>query len=476
MGDPVSGLIREDSIEFVLATVKCGILLEPGRHKLLHGGRFSSKSHNAFRTAVGLSCAFALRILCTRAVQKSIRESSYRLICDIINEQGLQDEFKITRDEIVNKNTGSVFMFEGLQNTDNIKSKEKINLCIVEEARTVTEKNILDLCPTIFRNEGSQIWWLWNPEDEDDPIEVYFRNPKHEPPPGCLFAEINYTDNPFLSDSAKEEAEWMRRTNFPLYEHIFLGKFKPKNMNWDFINPAWIDRAFRGTDINTHAGTAAHWGAIGHDYADSGDDLAVTVEGIGNRVTRIDEYEYMDTVIAADTIMGAFKRMGRYSTEVGVDCNGPGSGVAANLRKIHGLERLEECKYKAQEYKTPEPVEFDFDCWRSQAWWQFRCDLEAGNIDLSWVAREYENASLLRKEILAHHHWIQNGKLRITPKIELKKADVLGWSPGRADALVIWNWVRKRVVVSTPVERSEYKGKDYDYGYEKEESGTGGWV
>jgi phage terminase large subunit len=466
--------VESNEIIFELATAKCAILLEPGRHKLLHGGRFSSKSHNAFRTAVALCCIVAMRILCTRAVQKSIRESSYRLICDIISEHGLSDMFRITRDEIRNIVTGSVFMFEGLQNTDNIKSKEKIDLCIVEEARTVTQKNILDLCPTIFRNAGAQIWWLWNPEDEDDAIEQYFRNPKNEPPPKCLFAEINYTDNPFLTESAIEEAEWMRKTNFPLYEHIFLGKFKPKNLNWDFINPAWLDRAFRGDCVKME-GMAAHWGAVGHDYADGGDDLAVSVEGVGNKVTRIDEFPYCDTIEMANKLVEAFTRLGRHSTVMGVDCNGPGAGVGHNLVKLHGIENLEKCIYKSEEYKTPEPVEFEFDCWRSQAWWQFRCDLERGNIDLSWVAQYYENAGLLRKEIMAHHHWVDKGKLRITPKKELKKADVLGWSPGRADSIVIWNWVRKRLVVGTEVDKSLFKGRDYDYGYEGQEQ-KGGWV
>ena len=77
--------------------------------------------------------------------------------------------------------------------------------------------------------------------------------------------------------------------------------------------------------------------------------------------------------------------------------------------------------------------------------------MERGLIDLSWLASEecnYDGVEELQAEILAHTYETVNGTLRIVSKRDLRKSGVLGRSPDRADALVIWNWVRRRDAVS----------------------------
>ena len=51
---------------------------------------------------------------------------------------------------------------------------------------------------------------------------------------------------------------------------------------------------------------------------------------------------------------------------------------------------------------------------------------------------------LLQEEVLAHTYKEENGVIKIIDKNILKDAEHLGRSPDRADALVIWNWVRER--------------------------------
>ena len=124
---------------------------------------------------------------------------------------------------------------------------------------------------------------------------------------------------------------------------------------------------------------------------------------------------------------------------------------SGKVNSVNLGKRLIRINRKDMEYHPPEargmpPVRpEDFECWRSQAWWQLRCDLEAGNIDLSPL-RAIPAWSLLVKEVMAHQMSRHNGKIRITPKEKLRDKDVLGWSPGRAVALVAWNWVRRRVM------------------------------
>jgi hypothetical protein len=447
--------------DFNLSTQKLTILFEEGRHKLLYGGRFSSKSHSAFRVAVGMSDSLPILILCTREVQKSIRDSSYRLIVNVINEMGLADRFTILKNEIRNLHTGATFLFCGLHDTHNLKSMEGVDLCIVEEARTISQESLEILIPTI-RKDGSQIWWLWNPESEDDPIEMYFHSKTGIKPPNVLEAEINYPDNPFLSTAAIQEAEYMRDTNFELYEHIYLGKYRKVGMAWDFINPEWVNDAIEGRSIAKVSGLAGGWHSLGVDYASSGVDLTVMIWATGNHVDGLFEEPYSACPSTSARIFNKLLELGRYNTTIGVDCNGVGSGIGDTLRDSYKVEtNLDRCTYKEKEYQSPIPVSFKFDCWRSQAWWQLRCDLELGNIDLS-ALKTWENLWKLKKEIMAHHMWIQGEHLRITSKKDMRKADVLGWSPNYADALVIWNWVRKRKIS----ENTTYSVHGVDYGLE----------
>ena len=79
--------------------------------------------------------------------------------------------------------------------------------------------------------------------------------------------------------------------------------------------------------------------------------------------------------------------------------------------------------------------------------------MESGRVDLTWLADPnctYDELSELQEEILAHTYAINTttGATQILPKTLLKKADKLGRSPDRADALVIWNWVRTRYVAT----------------------------
>jgi phage terminase large subunit len=190
------------------------------RYKVFYGGRSSTKSWTAGQGLVEMADSINCRILCTREVQKSIRDSSKKLIEDTIKRYGLESRFDITQGEIRNTSTGSTFVFHGLKDTDSIKSMEGIDICWIEEGESVTEKSIEDVFPTI-RKEGSEIWITFNPKYEDSPIYQMFV--VMEPPPRSIVKKINYTDNPFVTRETLEEAEHCKK-HFPAkYKHIWLG-------------------------------------------------------------------------------------------------------------------------------------------------------------------------------------------------------------------------------------------------------------
>lgn len=61
---------------------KLRFLFDPWRYKVAHGGRGSAKSWSFARALLIFGLQSQERILCTREVQKSIRDSVHKLLSD----------------------------------------------------------------------------------------------------------------------------------------------------------------------------------------------------------------------------------------------------------------------------------------------------------------------------------------------------------------------------------------------------------
>lgn len=103
--------------------------------------------------------------VCIREVQKSLKDSSKRLIEVKPKQLGLGevDGFKVFEKQIQTPGDG-VIVFCGMQesNAENIKSLEGFRVAWVEEAQALSHRSLALLRPTI-RAKGSQIWASWNP-------------------------------------------------------------------------------------------------------------------------------------------------------------------------------------------------------------------------------------------------------------------------------------------------------------------------
>lgn len=190
------------------------------RHKIAKGGRGSAKSWSIARILVARAYAEPLRWLCAREVQKSIKESSHRLIADTIQGMGLGPYFDVQQTCIKGPN-GSEFAFAGLQDhtADSIKSYEGFDGVWVEEAHTVSERSAQILIPTI-RKPGSECWWSYNPENEDDFIHQKSLNPDEN----TLVVEINWRDNPWFPPELEMERVALLAINPDLYAHVWEGQ------------------------------------------------------------------------------------------------------------------------------------------------------------------------------------------------------------------------------------------------------------
>lgn len=232
-----------------------------------------------------------------------------------------------------------------------------------------------------------------------------------------------------------------------LPEHIKrahkYGSWEVYDQPFQLIKTKWWKDALNG-DVKVKQGISA----LGCDYAETTDKCTICI-GSGNQVTKFMDFPGMKTYEFADIIYKQHILRGLNQTMTGVDSVGPGVGVYHNLAKADRLgTRAFACEFKDFNFDRmmkARQIDIHFDNWRSQAWWKFRDDMENGRIDLSPLQSEkgyYDGLHLLQEECLAHTYEIVNGKLKIISKKILRDEEHLGRSPDRADALVIWNWVR----------------------------------
>jgi phage terminase large subunit len=164
-----------------------------------------------------------MRAVCIREVQKSLAESAKRLLEDKIIKLGLGGMFEVQRDRILTPG-GGIITFQGMADhtAESIKSLEGYKRAWVEEGQSLSARSLALLRPTI-RDEGSELWFSWNPTRKSDPVDAMFRGDGM--PTGAVVVRANWSDNPWFPAVLEQERRDCIRLTPEQYDHIWEGGY-----------------------------------------------------------------------------------------------------------------------------------------------------------------------------------------------------------------------------------------------------------
>lgn len=425
----------------------------PARNKVLYGGRSSSKSWDAAGFAVFLAANYKVKFLCTRQFQNKITDSVYTLLKIQIDRFGLSDEFQILNSSIKHKETGSEFVFYGLwRHIGEIKSLEGVDVCWIEEAHGLTEEQWEILEPTV-RAEGSQFWIIFNPKLVTDFV---YRRFVTNTPPDTVKRKINYTENPFLSETIQKVIAAKKAEDEAAYRHTYLGE-PLEDDDLSIIKRTWITASI---DAHKKLGIEP-LGAkrIGFDVADSGDDKNAKTHTHGLLAYHVDEWEGGEDELLK-TATRVYRAAVREGASIDYDSIGVGAFAGSHFKALNeqNQTKVEYFKFIASgEVVNPnEPA--DKDNPKSPSNKNFYCNLKAQTWDM--VAARFRNTynavvngqkfdqsemislsseiedleTLIDELCVVRKDFDNNGRFKAESKKDLAKRGIK--SPNRADSLI----------------------------------------
>ena len=259
------------------------------RYFIVSGGRGSGKSFSVNALLVMLTYEQGHTILFTRYTLTSAYISIIPEFIDKLEQFGSIADFHITKDEILNKKTGSKIIFRGIKTssgdqTANLKSLQGITTWVVDEAEELVDEQKFDTIDLSVRQQGkpNRIILILNPTTKEHFIYRRFFEDKgvqegsNTTKENTTYIHTTYKDNiKNLSKSYIEQIEQMKIRRPEKYKQQMLGAWLNKAEGVIFNN--WSVGEFK------HIGTSV-WG---QDYGFAADPSTLVEVNIDSSNKRI---------------------------------------------------------------------------------------------------------------------------------------------------------------------------------------------
>jgi len=448
------------------------VLRRPKRIKVFFGGRNSAKTESCGRQVLlNLeSSQTPYNVVCARMFQNSIDDSLYSMFREFNTEY--QFGFDDSANKIRNHRNKGRITFQGIaRNIKSIKSKFRANLFWADEAEDVSDEAWKIILPT-FREQGSEIWVTFNPNDESDATYQRFVVPYLEQIKRDGFYEdetiyvrkINYDENPFLTEVSRREIETLKLENYKEYLHVYEGE--PLGAFDDaIIQPEWFDAA---VDAHKKLG----FDAVGEvvkslDLADTGTDAKSLISRHGVLIDGIEQWHEGDLY---DCLVRAFDQARDDDADNLIyDAGGMGAGAKVYLKEknikhsfeIEGFDGGAGVADPDALYKDERKNKDMFRNKRAQYYWYLRdrfydtyMAVEKGRYKdpatLISLSSDLPLLKELRSELIRVPLKKTAGSrvLQIMSKVEMKRKGLS--SPNMADALMMSFAVSDKPIVYVP--------------------------
>ena len=208
-------------------------LFDTTRYQHYYGGSNSGKSVFVAQKLIANSFSYKGDILCIRKVEKTIKESTYKLIKLMIQTGGLMDkfEFGVSPAVITNKLSGVRFIFTGLDDPEKIKSIANIQVIWIEEATELMLADYLELRRRLRGMAGQQMILSYNPIDENHWIKTSVHNSQTD---DTIIVKTTYLDNAYANEEDVAEFEYLRGVDEQQWRIYALGEWGILNLNHKF--------------------------------------------------------------------------------------------------------------------------------------------------------------------------------------------------------------------------------------------------
>tara|TARA_R110001583_G_scaffold42635_2_gene135525 strand:+ start:913 stop:2124 length:1212 start_codon:yes stop_codon:yes gene_type:complete len=306
------------------------------RYFIVTGGRGSGKSFAVNSVLLLLTYQAGHTILFTRY---TLRAASISIIPEFIEKLellGVVDQFKITKDEIINTGNGSKIIFRGIKTssgdqTANLKSLTGITTWVMDEAEELNDEDIFDKIDLSVRNkiQENRVILILNPTTkehfiykrwfEDRGVSAGSNITKED----TTYIHTTYLDNiDNLSESYIKQIETMKVRRPNRYKHTIEG--------------SWLDKAEGVIFTDWSIGEFQQVGKVvyGQDYGFSNDPSTLVKTSIDkeNKVIYIQlcfyqtklttsEILQLNKKFAADNLIVGDSAEPRLITELSRDCN-----------------------------------------------------------------------------------------------------------------------------------------------------------
>ena len=232
------------------------------RYFILTGGRASGKSFNASVLLLLMTFEKDHVILFTRYTLTSAGISIIPEFLEKIELLGLDECFYITKDEIINKLTGSKIIFKGIKTssgdqTANLKSIQGVTTWCFEEAEELTDEKKFDTIDLSVRQKGNKnrVVLILNPTTKEHFIYRRFfedrgvQEGSNITKDNTTYIHTTYIDNiDNLSKSYIEQIAQMRERRPEKYKQQMLGAWLNKAEGVIFDN--WTIGEFKRTSVS----------------------------------------------------------------------------------------------------------------------------------------------------------------------------------------------------------------------------------